>query len=67
MFASEMAFEATFLVRATANEIVIWRRDGDLETELSRVPFEAKPDLSDLSAKLAVFYRKGIYRQVKSM
>jgi len=62
----DIVFEATFVGRVTGNEIVISREDGDHETELSRVPFESKPDLSDLKAKLIPFYRAGIHRRVMS-
>ena len=66
VLAPDMVFEATFVARVTGNEIVISREDGDHETELSRVPVESKPDLSDLKAKLIPFYRAGIHRRVMS-
>jgi len=63
----EIGFEVTFVVRATGNEIVIIRQSEERDTEVSRVPFEAKPDLSGLRASLTDFYRRQLDKAVRSM
>jgi hypothetical protein len=67
VFAPEIAFEATFGVRATGNEIVIVRKDEDRETEVCRVPLAGKPDLSALRSQIARFYSEGIHGRLKLM
>jgi hypothetical protein len=58
----EISFEAKFIARAIGNQLVISVESGDGEEELSRVPFESNPDLSDLKARVISLYRSGIYR-----